>query len=717
MTKFQKKDKNKSPRQGEKITGRLTVHRDGYGFVTPEGGGDDVFIPARYLRSNLHGDRVEVELQSRGGGSKREGRISRTLEQGVQRIVGRYRQAERDGVVIPDEQRIGQVLVPAAAAAGAKAGQVVVAEITAYPGDRRPATARIMEILGFPDEPEVEVLSVIRRFELPYEFPPAVLSEAKKVPRAPQEADLAGRTDLRDSVTVTIDGEMAKDFDDAVSVQREGVNFRLWVSIADVSHYVRPGAPLDKEAYLRGTSVYFPDRCIPMLPEELSNGICSLNPGVDRLTMTAEMLFSPAGERLSGAFYPSVIKSAARLTYTVVSRIVEHEDPEARALHPELVPHLMLMKELALALSARRSARGSIDFDLPEPEIILDLQGETTAILRSERNLAHRIIEEFMLAANEAVASRLEEMELPSIHRIHEPPDPAKLEALGEFLAPLGYTLATEHGLIGSAEIQRLLAAAAGKPEERLVNRLLLRSMKQARYAAENPGHFGLASRCYTHFTSPIRRYPDLVVHRILKWAMEQGAGGRRGRLRGGPFPGYPDKLAEIGEDTSRCERAAMEAERDLLELKKVQFMADKLGEEYDGFVDGVTAYGLFVELEEIFVEGMLHISTLPQDFYRFLDTEHTLVGERSGVRYRIGDRLRVTVAAVSPERRQIEFTLAGVTPTARVAGEEFVRRPVKGKKPEGWKGGRGGGDKAGGGRSGQGGNGRSKQGGGRKWR
>ena len=694
MGKFQRKTKRKSSHQGEKIIGRLTVHRDGYGFVAPENGGTDVFIPARYLRGNLHGDKVEVELERPSGGTKREGRVVRTLEQGVTKVVGRYRQGRTDGVISPDEQRLGDILVPAGSAAGAKPGQVVVAELTAYPGERRPPLARITEILGFPDEPEVEVLSVIRRFDLPHEFSPAVLAEARKVPQTPREEDRAGRTDLRQRVTVTIDGETARDFDDAVAVEREGANIRLWVSIADVSHYVRPGSMLDKEAYLRGTSVYFPDRCIPMLPEELSNGICSLNPAVERLTLTAEMLFSPTGERLAANFYPSVIRSAARLTYTLVSRVVEHDDPEAKGAYPDVVPHLLLMKELALALTGRRSERGSIDFDLPEPEIILDLQGETTAILRSERNLAHRMIEEFMLAANEAVASRLAELDLPSLHRIHEPPDQAKLEALGEFLGPLGYSLAPARGVIGSAEIQGLLAAALGKPEERLVNRLLLRSMKQARYAAENPGHFGLASLCYTHFTSPIRRYPDLVVHRILKWALEQGGGARRGRLRGGPFPGYPDKLPEIGEDTSRCERTAMEAERDLLELKKVQFMLDKIGEEYDGFVDGVTAYGLFVELEEIFVEGMVHISTLPPDTYRFLDLEHALVGERSGTRYRIGDRVRVVVAAVSPERRQIDFALAGVTQPARPVVEEFIRRPVKGKKPEGWKGGaRGGGN------------------------
>jgi len=713
MGKFRSRRKTPGGGEGKRLTGRLMVHRDGYGFVTPENGGDDVFIPARYLRGNLHGDKVEVELEPRAGAGKREGRVVRTLQQGVTRVVGRYRQGERDGVVSPDEQRIGDILIPAAASAGAKAGQVVVAELTAYPGERRPPIARITEILGFPDEPEVEVLSVIRRFELPHEFPPAVLAEARTVPQLPAEADLAGRTDLRGRVTVTIDGETARDFDDAVAVEREGANIRLWVSIADVSHYVRPGSPLDREAYLRGTSVYFPDRCIPMLPEELSNGICSLNPAVERLTLTAEMLFSPAGERIAATFYPSVIKSAARLTYTVVSRIVEHDDQEAKLAHRALVPHLMLMKELALILTERRSSRGSIDFDLPEPEIILDLQGETTAILRSERNLAHRIIEEFMLAANEAVATRLEELELPSLHRIHEPPDQAKLEALAEFLGPLGYSLAGEGGVIGSVEIQRLLATASGKPEERLVNRLLLRSMKQARYAAENPGHFGLASPCYTHFTSPIRRYPDLVVHRTLKWALQAGS-GRRGRLRGGPFPGYPEKLPEIGEDTSRCERTAMEAERDLLELKKVQFMADKIGEEYDGFVDGVTAYGLFVELEEIFVDGMVHISTLPQDFYRFLETEHTLVGERSGTRYRIGDRVRVVVAAVSPERRQIEFTLAGVTPPVRAAGEEYVRRPVKGKKPEGWRGGRKPAGGSGGERSGKGGKTPRRDGGGR---
>ncbi len=677
-----------SQQHGPRISGTLGVHRDGYGFVAPDDGGDDVFIPARYLRENLHGDKVEVEVQSGGRGGKREGRISATKERAVKRMVGIFRLRSSGALVQPDDERLPWLAIPPSAYGKAREGEVVVADIVSYPADRHAPTGRVVEVLGSPDDPEVELLTVIRRFELPNEFPPQVLQYADGVSQEVSVADLQGRTDLRGLTTVTIDGESARDFDDAVSVKREGANIRLWVSIADVAHYVPPGSPLDKEAYLRGTSVYFPERCIPMLPEKLSNGICSLNPRVDRLTLTAEMLFNSCGEIIAATFYPSVIKSAARLTYTLVSRIVEHDDPEVKAEYPALVADLLLMKELALALATMRSKRGSIDFDLPEAEIILGLSGAPEAILRAERNLAHKIIESFMLAANEAVATRLEESAPGTLYRVHELPDQEKLATIALFFNQLGYAELSGADTVKPRDLQTLLAHAEGKPEERLINRMLLRSMKQARYAAENLGHFGLAAPCYTHFTSPIRRYPDLVVHRILKWLLaQQGGGSGRGKLGGAPFPDYPGALAEIGEHTSKRERVAMEAERDIVELKKVQFMAGKVGEEFSGFVNGVSQFGFFVELDELFVEGLVHISTLPQDSYQFIENEQTLVGEKSKVRYRIGDPVRVRVAAVSKEKRQIDFVLAGVTAAAVTTAEQYQRRAVKGKKPEGWRG------------------------------
>jgi len=687
MAKIFKKKHRGKPSFSSPVSGSLSVHRDGYGFVTPDAGGEDIFVPARYLRENLHGDRVLVESQSSGKGAKREGRITKTLEHAVKRITGIFYLRRNGGMVRPNEERFPACSIAPALFGGAREGEVVVAEIVSYPREGQPALARVVEVLGAPDNPEVEILAVIRKYELPDSFSPQIMKAALSVPTAPSDSDLASRTDLRTITTVTIDGETAKDFDDAVSIVKEGANFRLWVSIADVSHYVLPGSLIDKEAYIRGTSVYFPDRCIPMLPEELSNGICSLNPHVDRLTLTAEMLFDNNGEMLSASFYPSVIKSAARLTYTLVSRIVEHEDKDAQSEYSWLVADLFNMKELAGSLAQMRKARGSIDFDLPEAEILLDAAGSTEAIVRAERNQAHKIIESFMLAANEAVALHLTDSDIPLLYRIHELPDQDKLAGLSEFLSPLGYDLPADERSIKPSDIQSLLAKAEGHPEERLVNRMLLRSMKQARYADQNFGHFGLAAPCYTHFTSPIRRYPDLVVHRILKWSLQQKSlQNDRGRFKGVPFPGFPALLADIGEHTSRRERVAMEAERDIVELKKVQFMVGKVGEEFDGFISGVSAFGFFVELDEFFVEGLVHISTLKNDRYSFNEPTQTLSGEIARVSFKIGDHVRIVVAAASPERRQIEFVLAGKTPVTGLETEEYRRVPVKGKKPEGWK-------------------------------
>jgi ribonuclease R len=548
---------------------------------------------------------------------------------------------------------------------------------------------RIVEVLGWPDDPDVEVLTVIRKYELPADFPADALAEAREIGGiAP--GDLTGRTDLREQATVTIDGETARDFDDAVSVRRDANGaIRLWVSIADVSHYVKPGSPLDREAYLRGTSVYFPDRCLPMLPEELSNGICSLKPGEDRLTLTAEMLFDAEGHRLQADFYPSVIRSMSRLTYTQVARVLEKGEVAVLGEKTSLADDLRLMEELARRLMARRHSRGSLDFDLPEPEIVIDTTtGDTISILRSERTIAHRLIEECMLAANEAVAGHLERNDMPTLFRIHEPPSPEKIKAFAELAAGFGHLLSLDGDSVNGTELQRLLEGTAGRPEELTLNRVLLRSMKQARYAAENLGHFGLAALTYTHFTSPIRRYPDLVVHRILK-ALIAGrpSGAERDRLAA--------YLPETGLHTSKRERVAMEAERELVELKRLQFMRERVGDEFSGFVTGVTGNGLFVELTEFFVEGVIPVTSLDDDYYQFVERLHALVGRNTRRLFRIGDRVTVLVASVSIDRRQIEFSLIEHVPLQQTDSGWDIDLPAR-RKETGKRLSRTGGDRQG---------------------
>jgi ribonuclease R len=661
------------------ISGKISLHRDGYGFLSPDSGGEDLYIPARYLRESMQGDRVEVaQLPPRHDG-KREGRIVRTLERGVHAVVGIYRELPEGGLVVTSSERPSSDLhIPATPRTTARNGEMVVARITTYPAEGRGAVGRITEVLGRADDPQVEALAIIRKHGLPDTFPPDALAEAVGIARGITADDLQGRTDLRGITTVTIDGETARDFDDAVGVTREpGDLIRLRVSIADVSHYVKPGSALDREAYLRGTSVYFPDRCLPMLPEELSNGICSLVPGQERLTLTAELLFGRDGDLQDARFYPSVIRSNARLTYTLVEQIVVAEDREARAAHESVVPDLMIMKELALRLTALRWRRGSIDFDLPEPEIIMNLQGEIQDIVRSKRLFAHRIIEEFMLAANEAVATAIAASTIPSLYRIHEPPDPGKIAEFREFVYNFGYRLpgGGEESL-SPADLQRLLDEVEGRPEERMINEVLLRCMKQARYSAEQIGHFGLASPCYTHFTSPIRRYPDLVIHRILR------------KLLAGPLADdqrqlLQKELPETAAHTSRRERVAMEAEREIVNLRKAEFMQSRVGEEYDGIITGVTTFGFFVELTPFFVEGMVPVAMLRDDYYQYLEKEHVLLGSRSGQRFRIGDPVRITVSRVDLERRRIEFALAGTVgvnvPREAVGVRSCRKRPLSG--------------------------------------
>ncbi len=646
------------------IVGELTCHPDGFGFVMPEDGGDDIFINPRNLKGAMHGDKVVVRVEGLAKRSgKKEGRIIRILDRAHKTIVGRFERGKGFGVVIPSNKRIlQQIIIPPKEGSDIEEGKIVEAEIVRWPAEKVAPLGKIIGILGEPDDPDVEIEVIVRKYALPHRFPHHVAAEAKEVSQKVEERDIQGRVDLRKRTTVTIDGETAKDFDDAVSLERTTQGYKLWVSIADVAHYVKEGSHLDQEAYKRGTSTYFPDRCIPMLPEALSNGICSLNPNVDRLTLTAEMEFDHHGNIAHSKFYESVIKSVERLTYTKVKTILatppcppleKGGEGELRERYSHILNDLKIMEELCLKLRQKRADMGSIDFDLPEPQIIIDIEGRVEDIVKSERNIAHQLIEEFMLAANQAVATYITKKKLPFLYRVHEEPGEESIYEFKEFIRNFGYHLKGEK--LSPKVLQEVLSAAAGKPEERLINHILLRSMKQAKYSEKNIGHFGLAFEYYSHFTSPIRRYPDLIVHRILKQIM-------KGRYSEKDKEHWERSLPEIASHTSNRERNAMEAEREIVDLKKTQFMKDKIGEVYTGIISGVTSFGLFVELEGYFVEGLIHVTNMKDDYYIFMEKEHSLVGERTKKRFRVGDTAKVRIENVDIERRQIDMVLEGDT-------------------------------------------------------
>ncbi|MBP1697124.1 MAG: RNAse, partial [Deltaproteobacteria bacterium] len=628
------------------IVGRVKAHPDGYGFVIPEAEGEeDIFISSRNLKEAMHGDRVVARIESIRRKGK-EGSVIRILERKTRHVVGKFMRAKNYSYVLPEDERILQeVFIPEGETKRARPNQIVVAEITQYPTERARPEGRITHILGYPDDPEIEPQIIIYKYDLPHQFTSAAMKEAQNLPPTPLAQEYRGRVDLRGLPTFTIDGENARDFDDAVSIEREGEGgVKLYVSISDVSHYVKEGSVLDDEAYLRGTSVYFPDRAIPMFPVELSNDICCLHPRVDRLTLTAELRYDGRGERREVRFYPSVIRSNERLTYTGVRKILVDGDRELSEKFSPLVPSLDLMADLCQKLRQQRIARGAIDFDLPEPEVILNLQGETEDIVRAERSLAHQIIEEFMVAANEAVAQFMEEKGFPFIYRIHEPPKKEAMDEFRRFISHLGYKMRKESDP-SAKEFQRVLSEVKGKPEERVVNEILLRSMKWAKYSAKNLGHFGLASDHYTHFTSPIRRYPDLIVHRLLKKALSK----EEIRIS-------EEFLASRADHLSRRERVAMEAEREILGRYRVRFMKDKVGDEFEGVISGVTAFGFFVELKDMFVEGLVRVTSLHDDYYQYHEKKYCLVGERTHRTFRIGDEIRVRVDRVDVERRHIDF-------------------------------------------------------------
>ncbi|MEE9614694.1 MAG: ribonuclease R, partial [Thermodesulfobacteriota bacterium] len=632
------------------ITGEMLCHPNGFGFVKPEEGGEDLFINPARLNGAMHGDRVVARVEGVKRDGRREGRIIRVLTRAHKTVVGRLEKGQRGfSVVVPSNEKIiTDIIIPPGEAMDAEEGSVVVCEITRWPAKHLSPQGKVTKKLGNPEDPDVEVEVITRKYGLPQKFPPAVLKEVKAGPARVGADDIKGRVDLRGLKVFTIDGESAKDFDDAVAVERTGKGgYRLHVSIADVSHYVKEGTLLDAEARTRATSVYFPDRCIPMLPEALSNGICSLNPREPRLTLTAELDFDSKGKPVGKKLYESVIKSSERLTYTEVRKVLADRDEETREKYSHIVEAIETMEELARKLNTRRAEGGSIDFDLPEPEIIIDIEGRIEDIIRSERNIAHRIIEEFMLAANRAVAEEFTSRKLPALHRVHEEPDEDAIREFKEFIAAFGYRLEAK----GPKGFQQIVKKVEGKPHERLVNHVLLRSMKRALYSAEEGGHFGLAFKDYTHFTSPIRRYPDLVIHRLVKLLLKKKYGKReRDRMA--------EALPPIASHSSERERNAMEAERELVDLKKAQFMADKVGERFEGFVSGVTSFGVFVELKEFFVEGLVHVSSLTDDYYLFDEKRHTLMGENTKRCFRPGTEVAVLVDRVDIARRRIDFSL-----------------------------------------------------------
>ena len=661
------------PEKMDLYVGRLQTHSAGYGFVAPERpleSGGDIYISGPLMNEAMHGDRVVVRVERIKEGGRAEGRIIRILERANQWIVGRYDRDENFmGYVVPFDRRVlMDIFIPPGQEGGADPGLMVSVELTRWPTSTRGAIGRVAEVLGHIDAPGVDTEIIIRKWGIPDAHSDESVAEAIRLGTTVADRDIRSRTDFRDAPTVTIDGEHARDFDDAITIDKlPSGNFWLGVHIADVSHYVQEGSALDREAYDRGTSVYFPERAVHMFPSELATGLCSLNPHVDRLVQSCLMEVDRRGQVVRYEFHDGVINSDERMTYTAVNGILTDGDPQLMKQYARLVPMFEMMRELFQILHDARRRRGSIDFDLNEAEVVIDEGGVIEAIIALERNVAHRLIEEFMLLANETVASYLESQEAPSLYRVHEEPDILKVEKFEEFVSGFGLSLAAPMNALRPRHFQKLLERIHGKPEEKPIAFLMLRTMQKARYAPENLGHFGLAAPSYTHFTSPIRRYPDLVVHRALRAV-------RHGLLTDEVKDEWTEELPEVARHTSEMERRADDAERELLQWKKVKFMAAKVGDEFEGYVTGVAAFGLFIELIEHFVEGLVHVSTMADDYYRFIESAHMLAGENTRKVYRLGDKVKVQVIRVNMEQRQVDLGLVEILERVR-EGDRGPRR------------------------------------------
>ncbi|OIK16410.1 ribonuclease R [Bacillus sp. MUM 116] len=650
------------PEKMNLIRGKLTGHAKGFAFVIPdEPGLDDIFIPPNETNTAMHGDTVLARVSSESSGQRREGSIIRIIERGIQQMVGTYVESKSFGFVIPDDKKFASdIFIPKAASKGAVEGHKVVVKLTTYPEGRKSAEGEVIEILGHKNDPGVDILSIIHKHGLPMAFPEDVLQQANDTPDTIDESELANRRDLRNETIVTIDGADAKDLDDAVTVTKlENGNYKLGVHIADVSYYVKEGTPIDVEAADRATSVYLVDRVIPMIPHRLSNGICSLNPKVDRLVLSCNMEISAEGQVVDHEIFQSVIKTTERMTYLDVNRILVDKDEETRKRYEPLVPMFELMEELASILRDKRMKRGAIDFDFKESKVLVDEEGNPTDVILRERSVAERLIEEFMLAANETVAEHFHWMDVPFIYRIHEDPKEDKLRKFFEFITNFGYIVKGTANEVHPRALQEIIEEVQGKPEEMVVSTVMLRSMQQAKYDPESLGHFGLSTEFYTHFTSPIRRYPDTIVHRLIRTYLIEGKLDEATREK------WNAELPEIAAHSSRMERRAVDAERETDELKKAEYMENKIGVEYDGIISSVTNFGMFVELPNT-IEGLVHVSYMTDDYYRFDERHYAMIGERTGNVFRIGDEITVRVVKVNKEERSIDFEIVGMKGTPR---------------------------------------------------
>lgn len=634
------------------VTGIFTSHAKGFGFVSVEDQEEDIYIGEEDTKGAFLGDTVQVALKGHAvGGKSREGVIVEVLAHGIRSVVGTFEKSKNFGFVIPDNQRITRdIFIPLEHTKGAVTGHKVVAELMDYGTGRKNPEGRVTEILGHSSDPGTDILSIVRAYQIPTEFSEKVLNQAERNAKPVSEADMWGRMDLREEICVTIDGEDAKDLDDAVSVRKDGENYILSVHIADVTNYVQENSALDREALERGTSVYLVDRVIPMLPRSLSNGICSLNAGEDRLALSCIMTVDPRGKIVDHTIAETVIRVTRRMTYTSVKKILEDQDPEECREYEELVPMFQEMETLARLLRRRRRKRGSIDFDFPETKIFLDEAGVPVEIRPHERNTATRIIEDFMLAANETVAEDYYWQAQPFVYRVHEKPDAKCLYKLVLFLRNFGYSLHMGGDEVHPGEIQKLLDRLEGTPEEAMLSRLTLRAMQKAKYSTDCTGHFGLAADQYCHFTSPIRRYPDLQIHRIIKENL-------KGRLTAERVEHYESILSEVAKHASETERRADEAERETEKLKKVEYMEQHIGETFEGVISGITHYGLYVELPNT-VEGLVHVNSLEDDYYEYREDTYELAGEHNGVVYQLGQRVKIRVKDTDRLCRTIDFTL-----------------------------------------------------------